>query len=107
MQNNTLYLSGPTMSQLCLSPIRLGSYYTSQTAVVTAPLTPEGSLSPVLIGPTIIPKGAGLFLTPAHLGSLGQRDTCEPLLRRAGLSKAQRAASSEKPSVTSELCGFR
>jgi hypothetical protein len=45
IQNNTLYRSSPKMSQLCLSPIRLGSYWASQSAVVTSPLTPEGNVS--------------------------------------------------------------
>lgn len=45
VQKYTLYLSGPKMSQQCISPFRLGLYWASQTAMVTVPLTPEGKLS--------------------------------------------------------------
>lgn len=45
VQKHTLYLSGPKMSQQCISPFRLGLYWASQTAMVTVPLTPESKLS--------------------------------------------------------------
>ena len=45
VQKHILYLSGPNMSQQCISPFRLGLYWASQTSVVTVPLTPQGKLS--------------------------------------------------------------